>query len=190
MELASMLAGEAFSDRPRSVDPVISALLRFINDHTDDDRRQALYGYASAAVGTGRDEEARAWRLERCRVKASALHARRSALRRLLGGPPRSVGRDPSVVELESFLWHLVRSFIATGRSWEGRALAFVDELIEAPPAAGTGGPVRGRRAVIRTTARAPRRPRAVIAPTAASVRGPVRADHETTSTTPEGSTR
>ncbi len=32
MELASMLAGEPFSDRPRSTSPVISAFLRTYND--------------------------------------------------------------------------------------------------------------------------------------------------------------
>ena len=43
MELASMLAGERFSDRPRSVCPVIAAFLRSYNDQVDDRRRQDLY---------------------------------------------------------------------------------------------------------------------------------------------------
>jgi hypothetical protein len=52
MELASMLAGERFSDKPRSVSPVIGSLLRAYNDCLDDDRRQDLYPYAARVVGT------------------------------------------------------------------------------------------------------------------------------------------
>lgn len=57
MELASMLAGEAFSDHPRSVCPVIGAFLRTYNDSIDDERRQALYPYASKVVGSRGPEE-------------------------------------------------------------------------------------------------------------------------------------
>ena len=50
MELASMLAGEPFSDRPQAVCPVIGAYLRSYNDVVDDERRQDLYRYASEAI--------------------------------------------------------------------------------------------------------------------------------------------
>ena len=43
MELASLLAGEPFSDHPASVCPVIGSLMRAYNDAVDDDRRQDLY---------------------------------------------------------------------------------------------------------------------------------------------------
>jgi hypothetical protein len=52
VELASMLAGEPFSDHPRSVCPVIAALLRRCNDYLDDHRRQDLYPYAAKVVGS------------------------------------------------------------------------------------------------------------------------------------------
>jgi hypothetical protein len=52
MELASMLAGERFTDHPRSVCPTIAALLRAYNDALDCRSRQDLYRYASQAVGT------------------------------------------------------------------------------------------------------------------------------------------
>jgi hypothetical protein len=52
MELASMLAGEKFTDSPKSVSPVITRFLRAYNDRLDDERRQALYGYAARVVGT------------------------------------------------------------------------------------------------------------------------------------------
>jgi hypothetical protein len=52
MELASMLAGEPFSDHPASVCPVIGSFLRAYNDSVDDRRRQDLYVYAARVVGT------------------------------------------------------------------------------------------------------------------------------------------
>jgi hypothetical protein len=63
MELASLLAGESFTDKPRTASPVIAAFLRAYNDGVDDERRQDLYGYASRVVGTrggGAEERARA----------------------------------------------------------------------------------------------------------------------------------
>jgi hypothetical protein len=54
MELASMLAGEPFSDHPRSVSRMLSALLRGYNDGLDEVRRQTLKAYASVSVGTAR----------------------------------------------------------------------------------------------------------------------------------------
>ena len=53
MELASMLAGEPFTDHPVSVSPVLAAFLRGYNDGLDDARRQSLMPCASACVGPG-----------------------------------------------------------------------------------------------------------------------------------------
>lgn len=66
MELASILAGEHFSDKPRAVSPVIGGFLRRYNDGVDDVRRQDLYGYASAAVGTRAPREVEDARRRRC----------------------------------------------------------------------------------------------------------------------------
>lgn len=52
VELASMLAGEPFSDRPRSVCPVVAAFLRRVNDDLPDEQRQRLYPYAPRIVGS------------------------------------------------------------------------------------------------------------------------------------------
>ena len=65
MELASMVAGERFSDRPRSVSPVIAAFLRGYNDLVDDGRRQDLSCYASEAVGTAASDEIELARIKR-----------------------------------------------------------------------------------------------------------------------------
>jgi len=67
MELASMLAGEPFSDHPVSVCPVIGSFLRAYNDSIDAERRQDLYAYAAKVVGSLGSEDlqqARAKRLD------------------------------------------------------------------------------------------------------------------------------
>ena len=65
MELASMLAGEPFSDHPRSVCPVIGSFLRAYNDQIDDGRRQDLYGYAAKVVGSRASQDVQHARAER-----------------------------------------------------------------------------------------------------------------------------
>lgn len=64
MELASMLAGEPFSDRPLSVCPVIGGFLRAYNDTIDTKRRQDLYRCAASVVGTRASAEVQARREE------------------------------------------------------------------------------------------------------------------------------
>jgi hypothetical protein len=64
-ELASMLAGEPFNDRPKSVCPVIGSLLRAYSDLIDDAGRQDLYGCAAAVVGTSSSPKAREARASR-----------------------------------------------------------------------------------------------------------------------------
>ncbi len=86
MELASMLAGEPFSDHPQSVSPVIASFLRNYNDVIDDDRRQDLYAYASKVVGTAGSlalETARANRLLIWADQRWEQRARRSIFARL-----------------------------------------------------------------------------------------------------------
>jgi hypothetical protein len=66
MELASMLAGEPFSDHPRTACPVIGAFLRAYNDGLPDDRRQDLYSYAAKVVGTASTRKVRRARARLC----------------------------------------------------------------------------------------------------------------------------
>src|SRR5690349_8368027 len=79
MELASMLAGEPFSDTPKCVCPVISAFLRRYNDIVDDRRRQDLYAYASLAVGSKASWSVTRRRARRCVDFAAQLSGRRRA---------------------------------------------------------------------------------------------------------------
>jgi hypothetical protein len=52
MELASLRAGEPFSDHPRCVCPVIAAFMRAYNDRASHADRQRLVPYADRAIGT------------------------------------------------------------------------------------------------------------------------------------------
>jgi hypothetical protein len=77
MELASMLAGEAFTDRPHSVSPTIAAFLRVYNDLLDDERRQDLYALASRCVGTADHEGVEAFRTSRLIAWSDEMRRRR-----------------------------------------------------------------------------------------------------------------
>jgi hypothetical protein len=77
MELASMLAGERFSDHPVSVCPVIGAFLRAYNDSIDGERRQDLYAYAAKVVGSRTSEEVQSARVAHLASWASVRRQRR-----------------------------------------------------------------------------------------------------------------
>ena len=66
VELASMLAGDRFSDAPRTACVAVAAFVRGYNDAIDDGRRQDLLAIASLLVGSSSTQEqthARMWRL-------------------------------------------------------------------------------------------------------------------------------
>lgn len=140
MELASMLAGEGFSDHPRAVCPVIAAFLRTYNDSIDDDARQNLYPYAAKVVGTRGGRRVRRARARRCRRFSTA------------GGQawPLLAGRWSR--ERAAVRAALAAADPCAGPGHEA-ALAFVDELIstgasgayEVPAAPPHGGPVNTR---------------------------------------------
>jgi hypothetical protein len=79
MELASMLAGEPFSDHPGSVSPVLGGLLRALNDSLCDTARQELRACAAAVVGTAANHRTEWARAERCIAWAEARGRRRPA---------------------------------------------------------------------------------------------------------------
>jgi hypothetical protein len=128
MELASMLSGESFSDRPRCVCRVIGAFLRGYNDLLDDERRQDLYEYAAKVVGTAGSAEIERARAERLRQWGDELLERRpwaltAHLRRLFRRPSSgSTGEAAARAAL-----------VALGRVGDqthAEALALIDELI------------------------------------------------------------
>jgi hypothetical protein len=75
VELASMLAGEPFSDHPKSVCPVIAAYMRALNDGLGDLERQELYGFAAAIVGTRGPRRVRRARARACARWSAQLGA-------------------------------------------------------------------------------------------------------------------
>jgi hypothetical protein len=148
MELASMLAGEDFTDRPASVCPVIGAFLRAYNDAIDDRRRQDLFRYASAAVGTRASTDVTRARARRCVEELRALS-------RWPLGPftaPRAV--PESVPGMERLAGRLARELHRSGIGGHTRALAFADELL-AMGAAATAPPELSRSARAREAASA-----------------------------------
>ncbi|HET6864905.1 MAG TPA: hypothetical protein VFH80_03240 [Solirubrobacteraceae bacterium] len=128
MELASMLAGEPFSDHPSSVCPVIASFLRAYNDSVDDERRQDLYAYASAVVGTRSSVE-----LRRVRAQRLADWTLDRRVRRWLHFLPRFVSH-PKVVSvagpsLSAAGVRAARTIRGTDQDHIG-ALALIDELL------------------------------------------------------------
>jgi hypothetical protein len=143
MELASMIAGEPFTDRPRSVCGVIAALLRAYNDLAQDRRRQDLYRCAGDVVGTRASVEVEEARLLHCLAVLDELEAlrSRSLIWRLRSPAPsrlRELVRTPTVSgqAVEELLAGVARVLTGGGRTGHARALALVDELVAIGPPA------------------------------------------------------
>ena len=75
LEVASMLAGERFSAYPFCVCPVIAAFMRTYNDLIDDTRRQDLYPYAAAIVGSRASKSEEVQRTRLCRSWVTRIAA-------------------------------------------------------------------------------------------------------------------
>jgi hypothetical protein len=84
VELASMLAGERFSDHPRSVCPAIAGFLRTYNDLLPEGEQDELYAYAAVIVGTAAPRKVQ---------RARAAHILRWAGLRSRGGGVRPLLR-------------------------------------------------------------------------------------------------
>ncbi len=138
MELASMLAGESFSDHPRSVSRPIASFLRGYNDLLDDTRRSDLYRYAAQTVGTagsGPVEEARvarllAWGDELWRQRSARSILERLRLRR--AEKERSTDPEPAGT-------YAVHAIGKVTDETHVAALALVDELIAMGGVGSTG---------------------------------------------------
>jgi hypothetical protein len=129
MELASMLAGEGFSDHPRSVSRPIASFLRGYNDLLDDTRRADLYRFASQTVGTAGSaavEEARAARLLGWADQLWERRSSRSMLDRLR---MRRVHKERSI-DPEPAGTYAVHAIGKVTDETHAAALALVDELI------------------------------------------------------------
>jgi hypothetical protein len=123
MELSSMLAGEPLTDHPRTVSPVLGALLRGYNDGLDAERRQSLKRYAAECLGTARGRAAERERRRRVRRWLAATAPP--------GGPVSSLGLWLRVFDTH----HIGRALGFRVREHEDvelhrRTLALLDELL------------------------------------------------------------
>jgi hypothetical protein len=139
MELASMLAGERFGDRPYCVSPAIGGFLRAYNDMIDDRLRQDLYALAAAVVGTRGTPEVERLRVRRVMEWGQSIRASRglSRLTRVLPGL-HARGDDVSPDEAGSFA---VRAIGRKPGRAHAQALALVDELVSYGQAGRVGRP-------------------------------------------------
>jgi hypothetical protein len=126
MELASMLAGEPFTDRPVSVCPVIAAFLRAYNDAVDGRERQRLYLYAALVVGTRADAAVEKERMRRLLAEFEARwHDRRRHRRPRVVALPLGDGELEYIANrVAAMLWRERR------RGGADRAQRFVDDLL------------------------------------------------------------
>jgi hypothetical protein len=124
MEVASMLAGEPFSDEPRCVCPVIAEFLRTYNDEVDDTRRQDLFAAAALVVNTREDHAAERRRANICLDWwLSASPPRRLQLRRFLWMlPPSTSTRDIEIA-------HRAALWAAASRSRHAGVLELIEQL-------------------------------------------------------------
>jgi hypothetical protein len=84
VELASLLAGEKFSDHPRCVCDVIAAFLRSLNDRVAHADRQRLRPYAGCAVGSRAARQITRRRRDAC-LAGAGVRIEGGPIRRLLG---------------------------------------------------------------------------------------------------------
>ncbi|MGH2856300.1 MAG: hypothetical protein ACRDMJ_02315 [Solirubrobacteraceae bacterium] len=129
MELASMLAGEPFSDHPRTVSRPIAALLRGYNDLVDDDRRQDLYGYAARVVNSASSAAVERRRIQRLVAWADDIrrqHPRWSIL-------PRRLRRDAHtnpITDPQAAGRYVINRLPCVTDEVHASVLALVDELM------------------------------------------------------------
>jgi hypothetical protein len=138
MELASMLAGDRFGDRPRSVCPVIGSILRVYNDNVDDRRRQDLYRFAAEAVDTRRD-----YRVQRRRVDAALDWAGvryRGAGGTILAPPDPEGPRD----EIAYYVVGALGRRVSWSDEDHAAVVTLLDELIEVDCAPELAAPLVG----------------------------------------------
>ena len=142
MELASMLAGEDFSDHPASVCPVIGALLRAHNDSIDDDRRADLYAYAAKVVGSrspGPVQDARAARLSDWDREVRGRQTTQSDL----PWPMRALNRVLRVMFVDTHAHAFYRLSVHDDET-HAEVLMLVDELLEIRPGRSPATPENG----------------------------------------------
>ncbi|HEU4974907.1 MAG TPA: hypothetical protein VFT50_07420 [Baekduia sp.] len=144
MELASMLAGEPFTDHPLSVSPTLASALRGYNDGLDDGRRQTLKRFAAAAVGTvatRRAERERRRLIQAWLANGAMVGGIRAALNRYLEASDpytmiRNIGKRVVAREdegLHARTLQLLDDLVAVGQPAQDRLAAAAPHAEPAP---------------------------------------------------------
>jgi hypothetical protein len=128
MELASMLAGEPFSDHPASVCPVIGSFMRAYNDSIDERRRQDMYGYASRVVDSRSSAAVEQVRAERIVEWAAQIRPRRWTRTLPARMRAHALRHKPPADSLGAHAVHAIRRHSEETHS---AALKLIDELLE-----------------------------------------------------------
>lgn len=92
-EIASLLAGEPWSDRPRTIDPTLAVIARLVNDAVSAPARAQLAGLIPAALDTNTSEARLPIAL--ARVTADVARAYGAVAPALMVPPPASGAVDP-----------------------------------------------------------------------------------------------
>jgi hypothetical protein len=141
MELASMLAGESFTDHPHSVCPAIAGFLRSYNDSIDDRRRQDLYPYAAKAVGSRATPAIERERARRLLSWAGEIQRARGWGRFMF---PNRLG--PAVLQAqldpETAGAHAAKSVRKHTDETHASALRLIDELLAIGPRTASSAPL------------------------------------------------
>jgi hypothetical protein len=146
MELASMLAGERFSDRPKAVCAMIASLLRAYNDAVDARRRGDMYRCAANAVGTRGDIALQERRARFAIHWARMRYDRRKRWRRMLRPSPQLPRPDDGPDRIAAYVVGSLalgpRGWVARNRrGWSeadhGSMLRMIDYLITMGPKSG-----------------------------------------------------
>ena len=163
MELASLLAGERWSDHPACTHPLLAAVARHVNDHTSDAGRQRLTNLIPSVIGLTGDD-----------LHIDARIALRSATMALpVVAAERQRIMAVSVLTCERVLADLDGRVPGSLEEQSRRALAKVPR----PPSGPTGSPA-GSGPPPRASAARPRRP---------SCRMPCRGSRRSACRTPTG---
>jgi hypothetical protein len=135
IELASMLAGERFSDHPQAVCPVLAGFLRSYNDLVPEEQLDELYPFAAVVVGSGASASVRRKRARRLLAWAGRP-ARRSLLLRVgpwdltvLPAAKRAAELDREVRHVR--VMELLEELVAMGRRSEVSTAPVVGEAQE-----------------------------------------------------------
>jgi hypothetical protein len=129
MELASMLAGEPFTDHPATVSPAIAGFLRAYNDSVDDARRQDLYAYAARVVGSRGTPDVELARGKRLQAWANEAGRARGWTRFVLAGRlPTTCVHEP--LDAESAGARAAKAIRRHSDQTHAAVLALVDELL------------------------------------------------------------